>query len=562
MKSGSLNIWSLMEYSNQTNPTLRRYSQVYLIFSILVLSLAAIGKLTSNFSDPGVIKHDPFLTSLTNGQLMVIAAVVELLVVAILGFLLTRNLFKGILINVWLCSLFAIYRVGFQTSPEVAGACKCFGVGSLFGKLEAKFDGLSIVLLAVMLCGAIGLLLSSYLLTKNQKIKTAAILCGVIGLHTTSAHAQTNFTSLYSVEGVLKSESGRKGAVQRTKESHFRVALDGEGRWKMSIQNTIFYKKDEIHSTEEISYNGVDIFNVSYSDKKLDKYYKVVTNPPPEKAEHPARVARGPFPIDFGERVGTLWIAFLGGEYQKKNPTNQIPNLLVASARNTPITWVSDFRFRLVSESQNPLIESGMFVLNTNKIFYDLLYYPEVEEPVAAKLAARVSRVLENIKSPHHGSGFDFQYKLEESIMFGSNRIPIRFTSIAKETFDAEDFVSRSIVCQVTNIITNNSTSEMLPSLLGAITVQDRRFAKKTKTNFLNSIFYDLGTMGWIVSTNDKRFHDPNGIYNGMMINRQTLESISVRKHIYTTSIIVFFGLVSLPLYMVLRKCLKRQSVR
>jgi hypothetical protein len=202
-----------------------------------------------------------------------------------------------------------------------------------------------------------------------------------------------------------------------------------------------------------------------------------------------------------------------------------------------------------------------MFVINTNKIFDNLLSYPEVEEPVAAKPAARVSRLLENIKSPHHGSGFDFQYKLEESKMFGSNRIPIRFTSIAKETLDVDDFIRRTIVCQVTNIITNNSTTEMLPRLLGAITVQDRRFEKKTKTKFLNSIFYDLDAMGWIVSTNYKRFHDPNGIYNGMMIDRKSLESVSARKHFYTTSIIVFFGLVSLPLFIVLRKCLKRQGM-
>src|SRR4051812_41577691 len=98
-----------MEVPKAKPVILMRFTQAYLIFCILIFGFAAVGKLTSNFADPSMVKPDPFLIWLTNKQLLFIAAGVEVIGVVALGFLCVKNPFKGLLVALWLCSMFVVY---------------------------------------------------------------------------------------------------------------------------------------------------------------------------------------------------------------------------------------------------------------------------------------------------------------------------------------------------------------------------------------------------------------------------------------------------------------------
>lgn len=156
-----------------------------------VFSFAVTGKLSSNFSDHRLMNHDPFFTFLSNWQLMVIAAFFEIIAVIILAYLYMKNPTKGIFIVLWLCSLFAVYRFGFQISPDRADMCKCFGIGSVLGTIESKSDGLGMLLLLLMIFGGGILIVWSKVSTHHQNTncirsvanKTALPLISMIILH-------------------------------------------------------------------------------------------------------------------------------------------------------------------------------------------------------------------------------------------------------------------------------------------------------------------------------------------------------------------------------------------
>ena len=74
-------------------------------------------------------------------------------------------------------------------------------------------------------------------------------------------------------------------------------------------------------------------------------------------------ICRGPFPIDNGQRVGLVWLAFLGGGYVAPHRFGMPPNLLAPLPRRDPGAWATDFKYKLLNDSLSPLIASGSFVL-------------------------------------------------------------------------------------------------------------------------------------------------------------------------------------------------------
>ena len=466
-----------------------------------------------------------------------------------------RNPTKGVPVVLWLCSLFAAYRVGFQVAPERAGTCKCFGVGSILGKIESKADGLAMILLLSMLFGGLVLLLWSrlkrnYSQTGNQTARIVTLIVGSFLLNCGFVHAQDSFTPLYSAEGLLELQVlNNSGKIVLTDEFPFKVSIDANGRWQMTRQT--YVPKWSLTTTEFITYNGTDIYSVLYGDKHLDRDMKPVNNLPLEEHKHPARVCRGPFPVDHGSCAGLVWMAFLGGEYIARHPTNQIPNLLNAMPRTDPEAWDIDFQYKLLSKPGNSLIESGSFILDKTRLSPDLMNYPEIDEPAVVEEVEKFLQTIKRLKTAKSGEMTRSTYSLQQSEVVGNIRIPTQFSAMLYSPV-GDNLGHYPVVKwdgRVTNIVTNLTPSQLLPPIKGGIYVQDQRFKQRTKGSFLNNIFYELDKTGWVLSTNDVRFKGA-GFIQGL----QKRQSIVLRRTEYFFILILFALLISLPVYLFARK--------
>lgn len=530
------------------------------MFSMGAFLTTALGKLLSNFSDPRLAKPDPFLFFISTAHLMVAAATLEILVVIAVAWTFFRNPSKGIPIVLWLCGLFALYRIAFQLVPERAGTCKCIGAGSFFGKLESKSDAISMTLLGIMLLGGVGLMLVQVLERRKHVkheggtliAKTTGVLAVFLLFHAANSNAQDSFSPVYVVQGIIKEQAITKtGGLTVIDEYPFEFREDAEGHWQMSRKDYI--KQWDMHTTLLLAYNGSDIFGVLYSDKTLGPDNKPINNPPPEQDEHTAAVTRGPFPIDYGPPVSLLWIAFCGGEHISNNPTQTIPCILFPDGRNEPPAWATTFEPTLLAGSANPLISTGLFVLRTN-IPLDLTNYQELSEPATSEELEAIIQGIKRINKAKPDSLLCATYSLEDSKVLGNRRVPTRFAGIRYYSGADGPEPSRPLGrwdVTVTNIITNAVPTPPLPQVIGKFDVQDFRFMQRTKNKFFATMFYQLPQTGWVISTNDPFFKTEHG---QNMVRLNTRQSSTPRRAAYYATVFAFVILVPLPAILYFRR--------
>ena len=157
-KAEQIFIWTISCMNEgQSNLSVRRNGKIlgvvlksYLFFAAIVFSGTAVAKLLSDFSDEELKSYDPFLRFLTAGQLIVLVAPLEIGVVVYALFNFFRRPVFALRSVMWLSSLFACYRIGF--APSEGESCKCWGVGSLLGKMDdSTVDLASMILLGTML---------------------------------------------------------------------------------------------------------------------------------------------------------------------------------------------------------------------------------------------------------------------------------------------------------------------------------------------------------------------------------------------------------------------------
>ena len=211
-----------------------------------------------------------------------------------------------------------------------------------------------------------------------------------------------------------------------------------------------------------------------------------MNNLPLEDHEHPAQVYHGPFPIDYSSRVGLLWIAFVGGEFVKQNMV-QPSDLLAADARTDPEAWSTDFRYKLLAESPNPLIVSGTFYLDKTKIASGVTGYPEIDEPTDSE--AMLQRI-KRLKAAKNDELVRSTYSLQETALIGDVRIPKKFSAMhSYDPGSVQGSSSRIQWCgQVTNIIAQPALTQLLPPIIGRIKVEDCRFRSRLRPRFQDDI--------------------------------------------------------------------------
>jgi len=493
----------------------------YLYFASLLFLTAATFKLLSDFSAPSLTQPDPFFRIPTGGQLLLLVAGLQI-GVAIFVLIHVRNKPGSALRAVlWLASLFLIYRLGFAFAPA-GGTCKCFGAGSLLGKMEPLADLLSGGALCLLIGGGTVLLVLTRHSCINTPIRggrssrnTVNVLLTAILLACSDGLVLAEdlmFTPSYTARGVVIMERlSQEHVFKVAKRFPFEISADQRGRWQIHWEMS--FPQWGSTSREYISCDGTNVFSVVYADKVLDENYHPVPN---TAKSFPARICRGPFPTDHSNVAGLVWLVFLGGNYVTAHPESKIPNLLEPSARTNPLAWVCELDYTFLSTSLTPLLKAGTFRVNPKRLSQDLMDFPEVEEPSSPEeLQAIQSQMksLSHIDNPENLVRASF--RIEEVIHAHSLTIPKRFTGLYYSPNFIPNATHRAVNRwrgQVTNWIQHPGPTRLLPPLDGeTFTVQDRRFMFRRKDVQSRGRRYELRDKSWPITTNDSRLRASEG---------------------------------------------------
>jgi hypothetical protein len=141
--------------SNRWKETLDRW---FCATAVLVLALTAVTKGIGAAGEARILAQpDPLLGMLTNRQVLLLAAVLELLVIGlVVG---ERHRVRKAAILAWISSVFLAYRVGLQ-QIGYHGSCGCLGnITDTLGIAPATADLVSGGMLAYLLIGSYSILL-------------------------------------------------------------------------------------------------------------------------------------------------------------------------------------------------------------------------------------------------------------------------------------------------------------------------------------------------------------------------------------------------------------------
>lgn len=538
----------------------------YLFFTAIVFSGTAAAKLLSDFSDTELKSYDPFLRFLTAGQLIVLVSLLEIGVVVYVLFNFFRRPIFALRSVMWLSSLFACYRIGFAFAPSEGESCKCWGVGSLLGKMDdSTVDLASMILLATMLTiGGVLMWLTRKNRTaihpkrdNNKRLSAMAVL-GLLFLNFSNLNAQDlTFKPLFTAQGVTGSESlNFHGEIVYEGQTFFEVSKDDQGNWQINTKVDM-PAEDDVDATHS-SYDGTNIYSSLYysSDKKVNG--KLI----PLKNHHSfGTITRGSFPIDLSFPDMMTWLGFLGGDYLSRNIESRIPNFSFDPAGN-PVSWAFDLDYQLHPTARSPVLQIGAFRLNPSLLFKDLIHYPEVREPPGAEELQALEFTIQNymdITNPATLTMTTFEVKEivdEEKFAF-----PKQMTW---EDYDLHPtnqqlrYLSWRGTLRVTNWVAHpiRETRLLLPKLVGTnVDYQDYRFRFRDENGYLPFRLYALNDHIWPVSTNDPRIAWGRG-------EHQSLPRVSTvnRASVYYTNLIMGIILLLVPVAIFARNLWRRSK--
>jgi hypothetical protein len=381
------------------------------------------------------------------------------------------------------------------------------------------------------------------------------VMLSVVFLFSIRVHGQDIMLHpLYCAKGVIKYQSiDKNGHIFFEALKPFSIMEDDSGKWKMELNNSSAISGSSIHSKEIISYDGKDIYSILKSDSILvsepsSQSVKVVAKN--SSFGDPAKASIGPYPVDYGNSVGILWLAFCGGKYLDPQKSDvKWPNLTVANARTDPLAWISDFKYQLIQNATHPLIRSGQYSANSVDLKLDPTNYTEeMDEPATpddySRFEYQVNEYASQIKNFHVLS----QCELDQETNFGGIDIPLQFhcdiNSLSTPSYNAHFEVI------VTNI-TQCSNQPLLPEITAITTVEDRRMRSKPigQKQWRREVYYTLRQNHWITDTNDM-------IINAAVAKQQYLfrlqPSSANYKHRATLVLCLLFTLTIVPILLLL----------
>ncbi len=362
------------------------------------------------------------------------------------------------------------------------------------------------------------------------------------------------FTPLYTVEGVLnKYGAGRSNSLSLESALGFVFSADSNNRWQAEYR---FYNKGmDIWSTNHFFSDGTNYYTVLVSDKfmDLDGIIKKDTIMSSAGCIYP-----GPVPANLDNGAGLLWMAFIGGGYLLQNEATQQQGTyrmvdVLSNASSYLYPWCCDLRYVFLTNSHNPLISKGEFVLNTNYIsLKDSDYLGIEEEMVKSEFITTQIEELKNI-STNNLCYSEFILKETKSVN-DRLRVPVRFSSKNYHGVSSDDpnkMPFYTIEGIVTNIITGKPVVPVLPKL-GLVSVQDFRFRYRTEDMFRDSILY-LCTNEWELTMDSPKLREAG---SQKLIKRTFIKENKERNYIFISILIlaVFTPLIILPIIFHFRK--------
>jgi len=157
---------------NNNQNTIAQIESYFVRSVSVILAFTCVAKTASSFGHATVLRIPNEALPLTNAQAMQAAAALECVVLVILAFV--GRVETRLAAILWLCSVFAVYRVGAAIMTGSQSTCPC--LGSLTEKLHiahATANAIMAALLSYMFAGALMFLVLRLLSAKRE---TRAIL--------------------------------------------------------------------------------------------------------------------------------------------------------------------------------------------------------------------------------------------------------------------------------------------------------------------------------------------------------------------------------------------------
>jgi hypothetical protein len=162
---------SLSRSNCHSSRVLTLFARGFLLTVAVILGITALGKLAGVAADVPVLSEpDSLLAFLTNRQIILLAAVLELAVLACF-FSKRLDITIKLLSVAWISTVFLIYRLGLW-SVGYSGSCSCLGlISEALGLSPAKIDLGMRIMLYYLVGGSYSI---CALLLRNRIQETAA----------------------------------------------------------------------------------------------------------------------------------------------------------------------------------------------------------------------------------------------------------------------------------------------------------------------------------------------------------------------------------------------------
>jgi hypothetical protein len=387
-----------------------------------------------------------------------------------------------------------------------------------------------------------------------QTIALAGVLTQSGGVMAATGRA---FEPIYSVEGMLTYQATQKTVPSGYSQAwSFKLASDKLGRWQLQVHVKQPNPQFPVESTQHLTYDGTNIYGVVYSPQV------VVTRPgsppkliPATDKTGAAQITSGPYPVDYGGAVGIIWLAFLGGQYVDSSKERvSFPNLSVGNARGDPMAWACDFQYRFVGDHASKLISSGSFWVSLDRLKSKSYQYPELDEPESDYSYDKFADSLRTYRALKADNRLRSTYVLDQTNMVGGVLVPSRF-HIDLLPVDESD-AAFHVQGEATNV-PPVLVADIMPPLIGLISVQDQRFRYKNAHSWRGNVHYFLEADGWIIDTNDARVKTAVARTPAQPIMTSSNTAVTVKPTAIRLLIIV---LMAVPLIIVLRHWQQRHA--
>ena len=494
----------------------------YLFVTAACLFFAAYSKWTSHIAPEELRLVDPFLSFLSEGQLLNLVSIFEVIVAGSVVYFAWHRPIHGVVTSLWLSSIFVLYRLGFLLAPERYGqSCRCLGGGG--GLLGGHSDAIAALMLAFFLAGGAVALCACIWAGRSAttlplqppqassgntliKMRSLAAFGTIYIFGVYRGIASTEFEALYSARGKLQYTVRTNDVPILEQEFKFSFLEGVGGQWRLDLSTTT-PDQNRINSTEILSFDLTNIYSITYSDARLETHLgsqpRVITG----NSSYPARVCAGPFPIDHGPTAGLIWLAFVGGRYVDPTKKSQaLPNLLVLpDARHDPMAWACSLDHVELSGGTRPLLLSGQFRLDTNYLHGDSLQFGALDEPETEQDLQRFNSQIALYRSTSRARLVRASYRVERTSHLGSIDIPEKFSADVASPLVIPDAYSGMTTISIDGVVTDiveHPSIELLPPLKGQVTVQDRRVRVKNARSWRREVYYPLTNLNWVTDTN------------------------------------------------------------